>query len=167
MIEQAQKLLEQDIIEPSMSPWSSPVILVIKKDGSIRFVIDYRKVNELTKGYVYELPLINDCLRSLSGFKIFTVLDALSGYHQLLVRECDREVTSFAVPGFGSFQFKKMPFGVKNGPATWNALMDRALGSLKFSSSLFYMDDLLIGGKTFEEMMNKLKLVLNALKRQK
>ena len=165
MIEQTKSLLKQGVIEESRSAWSSPILLVRKKDQSWRFVIDYRQVNALTKNYVYEVPLISECLRSLSGFKLFSTFDCLSGYYQIPIRESDREVTAFTVPQFGSFQFKNMAFGLKCAPATWNALMDKALGSLKFTTAIAYMDDIILGAQTYKETESKMKLVFDALRK--
>ena len=89
-------MLDKNIISPSQSPWSSPVILVRKKDGSLRFCVDYRKVNSVTRKDAYPLPHIDDTLDTLAGSSWFTTLDLLSGYWQLEVAENDREKTAFS-----------------------------------------------------------------------
>ena len=167
IVKQAKTMLDQGVIEPCRSPWSSPIILVKKpqhKGGGFRFVTDFRQVNKLTKNWIYELPLINDYLRSLSGYKIFCSLDANSGFYQIPVKEEDRDITAFIIPGYGSFRYKTMPMGAKTSAQTYQCLMDIALGSLKYTATLVYMDDLLIPGIDFNDMLSKLKLVFNALR---
>ena len=167
IIDQALAMLEKDVIEPCRSPWSSPIIIIRKpesKGGGFRFVNDFRAINKLTKNWVYELPLIGDHLRSLSGYNLFCSLDANSGFWQIPVKEEDRDVTAFLIPGFGSFRYKKMPMGAKTAPQTFQALMDIALGSLKYTAALTYLDDILIPAMNFNELIEKLRLVLTALR---
>ena len=165
VIKQAQSMLEADIIRPSRSAWNSPIVMVKKKDNSFRFCTDLRKLNELTKNWCYEIPLINDYLRSLAGYRLFCSLDANQGFYQVPIRESDKELTSFIVPGFGSFEYNVMPMGAKCSPATYQALMDKALGSLKFTCALVYIDDVLITGLDFKDTLDKLILVLSALRK--
>ena len=119
--EEARKLLSEmlkkDVIQPSSSPWASPIVLVQKKDGSVRFCVDYRKVNAVTRKDAYPLPRVDDTLDTLSGSKWFSTLDLISGYWQVEVDEKDREKTAFCMPE-GLFEFKVMPFGLCNAPAT-------------------------------------------------
>ena len=108
IIKQTKQMLDQDIIEPSRSAWSSPIVLLKKPESKgigSRFCTDFRQINQLTKNWAYQLPLINDYLRSLSGYKLFTTLDAAQGFYQVPIREEDKEITAFIVPGYGSFQF--------------------------------------------------------------
>jgi hypothetical protein len=113
-------MLNEGIIEPGASPWSSSIVLVRKKtpDGSIkyRFCVDYRSLNAVTKPDAYPIPNILDTLDSLGNSKIFSVLDLASGYHQIGIQEEDKEKTAFSCHR-GHFQFTKLPFGVNNGPA--------------------------------------------------
>ena len=111
-----QKMLERDVIQPSASPWVSPIVLVQKKKGSTRFCVDYRKVNKVTRKDAYPLPRIDDTLDTLSGAKWFSTLDLISGYWQVVVDPKDREKTAFCTPE-GLFEFKVMPFGLCNAPA--------------------------------------------------
>ena len=167
IINQAKQMLEQNIIEESRSPWNSPIILIKKpesKGSGWRFVNDFRKVNELTKQWVYELPLIKDYFRSLSGYQLFCTLDANSGFYQINIREEDRDVTGFIVPGMGSFRYRKMAMGLCTAPQHYQALMDICLGPMKFTTALCYLDDLLIPGYNFENLMERLRLVLIALR---
>ncbi|GFX07415.1 hypothetical protein TNCV_5091301 [Trichonephila clavipes] len=96
--EEVQKMLDEGIVQPSESPWSSPVVLVRKKDGSWRFCVDYRKLNSVTKKDVYPLPRIDDTLDCLKGAKFFSSMDLRSGYWQIEIDEADREKTAFITP---------------------------------------------------------------------
>ena len=156
------EMLAQDIIEPSVSPWSSPVLLVKKKDDSWRFCVDYRKLNAVTVKDVYPLPRIEDALARLNGAKVFSSLDLQAGYWQVPVAYADREKTAF-ITADGLWQFKVMPFGLCNAPGTFQRMMDQVLGDLRFSSCLVYLDDIIIYGKDFAEHQVRLEQVLRCL----
>ena len=119
-------MLDKDIIEPSSSPWSSPILLVTKNDDSICFCIDYRRLNAVTVKDVYPLPRIDGSLDALSGSKWFSTLDLVSGYWQAEIVESDRPKTDFQVKK-GLFQFKIFPFGLSNAPAVFERLMELVL----------------------------------------
>lgn len=135
--EDAKKIIEDmhknGAIEPSISPWSSPIVLVKKKDGSTRFCVDYRKLNDVTKKDSYPLPRIDDTLDILSGAKWFSTLDLQSGYWQVEIDERDREKTAFSM-GDGLWEFSVMPFGLCNAPATFERLMEHVLKGLNWKT---------------------------------
>ena len=113
-------MLEKKVIQPSSSPWASPIVLVKKKDGSTRICVDYRKVNDITRKDAYPLPRIDDTLDTLAGARWFTTLNQISGYWQVEMSEKDKEKTAFCTPS-GLFEFNVMPFGLCNAPAHLNA----------------------------------------------
>ena len=119
-------MLHKDIIQPSQSPWASPIVLARKKDGSVRFCADYRKVNEVTRKDAYPLPRINDNLETLSDSKIFSTLNLASGYWQVVFTENDRQKTAFCTTE-GLYEFKVMPFGLCNAPATYGHSLNRSI----------------------------------------
>eukprot|EP00731_Ephydatia_muelleri_P002128 Em0001g2128a len=165
--EQVNKLLhemqENDIIHPSSSPWASPIVLVQKKDGSVRFCIDYRKPNAVTTKDAYPLPRIDDTLDTLCGSKWFSTLDLLSGYWQVEMSPEDRHKTAFCTPQ-GLFEFKVMPFGLCNAPATFQRLMDLVLAGLQWSKCLVYLDDVILLGTTFGEHLDNIRAVFDRIR---
>ncbi|GBL59728.1 Transposon Ty3-I Gag-Pol polyprotein [Araneus ventricosus] len=128
--DEVEKMLERRIIQPSESPWSSPVVLVRKKDNSWRFCVDYRRLNKVTKKDVYPLPRIEDILDCMQESKFFSSMDLSSGYWQIEVNKPDRETTAFITPE-GLYEFNVMPFGLCNVPATFERMMDNLLRHLK------------------------------------
>ena len=158
-----QDMLNKQIIQPSTSPWASPIVLVRKKDGTLRFCVDYRKLNALTRKDAYPLPRIDDALDTLAGSKWFTTLDLISGYWQVEMSDDDREKTAFCTPD-GLFEFNVMPFGLCNAPATFQRLMDAVLAGLQWSSCLVYLDDVIIPGKDFEDHLQNIRVVLERLR---
>ena len=164
LIEQEiDEMLEAGVIRPSCSPWASPVTLVPKKDGTSRFCIDYRKVNNVTKKDRYPLPLIQDIFDQLSGASIFSTLDLKSGYWQLPVAAEDIEKTAFICHA-GQFEYLRMPFGVANGPSTFQRLMNKVLAGLIGQCCMVYLDDIIIHSKTPEDHAKHLQLVFDKLR---
>ena len=137
-------MLERNIIENSMSSWSTSIVLAEKKpkDGSVkcRFCVDYRALNAITKPDAFPIPNISDTLDSLGQSKIFTVIDMASGYHQIPIRPEDKEKTAFSCHQ-GQFQIVKMPFGLNNAPATYQRCFDDFLMCLKGPDRLVHLDD--------------------------
>ncbi|GFX27079.1 hypothetical protein TNCV_439851 [Trichonephila clavipes] len=160
--EEVQKMLDEGIVQPSESPWSSPIVLVRKKDGSWRFCVDYRKLNSVTKKDVYPLPRIDDTLDCLKGAMFFSSMDLRSGYWQIEIDEADREKTAFITPE-GLYEFKVMPFGLCNAPATFERMMDNLLRHFKWTMCLCYLDDIIVFSETFEDHLIRLRLVLKCL----
>ena len=117
---QVHDMLEQGVIQPSNSPWASPIVLVKKKDGKYRFCVDYRKLNSVTQKDAHPLPRIDDLLDFLHGSVMFSTLDLRSGYWQINMHPDDREKTAFATPD-GLWEFLRMPFGLSNACATFSA----------------------------------------------
>ncbi|MCG8033578.1 MAG: reverse transcriptase family protein, partial [Candidatus Thiodiazotropha taylori] len=160
--QQIDDMLEKDVIQPSSSPWASGIVMVQKKDGTKRFCVDHRRLNDVTTKDAYPLPRIDDSLDQLSGAKWFSCLDLNSGYWQVEVDDDDREKTAFASRK-GLFEFKVMPFGLCNAPASFERLMETVLAGLNWQICLIYLDDIIVTGKTFEDMVNNLDQVFNRL----
>ena len=161
-----QKMLDQGLIRPSDSPWASPVVLVRKKDGTIRFCVDYRRLNEVTRKDAYPLPRIDACFDCLGRSSWFCTLDLRSGYWQVPVQEDDIEKTAFITPQ-GLYEYLVMPFGLTNAPATFERLMEKVLKGLQWKQCLVYIDDIIVFGATFEETLDNLGQVLQRLRQAK
>ncbi|XP_043206108.1 uncharacterized protein LOC122372666 [Amphibalanus amphitrite] len=157
------KMQRDGIIRPSCSPWSSPVVPVRKRDGSLRLCIDYRRLNDLTHGDSHPLPRVEDCLDALSGSSWFSVLDLQSGYWQQEVKDSDKEKTAFSTHT-GLWEFSRMPFGLKGAPASFQRLMMAVLAGLTWRECLVYLDDVIVFGKSFDEALSHLDHVLCAVK---
>ena len=165
---QLKDMQETGVIQPSNSPWTSPIVLVRKKDGSLRFCIDYRHLNSVTKVDTYPLPRIDDLLDQLGKSKYFSTLDLASGYWQIPVHPDSQEKTAF-VTTRGLFEFRVMPFGLRNAPAVFQRLMERVLTGLNPEDGPdfvdAYIDDVLVFSQTLDEHLHHLSLVLDAIKK--
>jgi len=156
-------MLDNDIICPSSNPWSSPVIVVRKKDGSWRFAcIDCRKLNSVICRDAYPLLRIDSTLDSLADATYFTTLDLASVYWQVAVEEQDKEKTAFSTLD-GHFEFNVMPFGLTNASATFQRLMECVLAGLVGEQCLIYLDDIIVLSPTFKEHLPCLSRVFQAL----
>ena len=168
-----QKIKQEDVwvdemlsggqIEPSDSPWSAPVVLVTKTDGRTRFCVDYRRLNLATVKDAYPLPRIDGTLDMLAGKRWFSTLGLASGYWQVSLSPEARCKTDFATHS-GLFQFRVMPFGLCNVPATFESLMDRVLQGLRWSRCLVYLDDIISFGTTFDDSLDNLTLIFERLR---
>lgn len=167
IIQQSVKeMLEQDVIEPSDSPYSSPIVIVKKKDGKPRFCVDYRKINAITTDVASPLPHVSDTLKDLGEAKYFTTLDLKSGYWQVPMHNNSKQFTAFSVPDGGLFQFKVMPFGLKNAPASFQKMMSQeVLAGFLRDFAIAYLDDIIVYSKTLKEHLHHLSLVLERLQR--
>ena len=141
--DQTKLMLEQNIFEPAASSWASNVVLVRQKDGRLRFCVNYRRLNEISRQDTYPLPRINTCLDALSGAKWFSTFDLRSGYHQVLMDEESRHKTTF-VTRERTFKFRVMPFGLTGAPATFPHLIDLVMNGLNPESCRVYLDDIIV-----------------------
>ena len=155
------EMLKAKIIQPSKSPWCFPVVVVTKKDGSYRFCTDFRKLNQITKTSSWPLPVIDDMLTVLGKAKYFTTLDLKSGYWQIPLREEDKEKTAFGCHR-GLFEYNVLPFGLTNGPSTFQQLISVVLNELG-DFSMAYLDDIIIFSPTLEDHMRHMNKVFERL----
>jgi hypothetical protein len=160
---QVKLLLEKGYIEPSISPYGAPILFVQKKEGSLRMVIDYRALNKITVKNKYPMPRIDDALDELQGATMFTSLDLTSGYHQLRISAEDVPKTAFRTPQ-GLFQWRVLPFGLTNAPATFQTAMNTIFRPFLNKFVLVYLDDILIYSRTPEEHCLHLRQVLEVLR---
>lgn len=145
-----QELLDTGVIRESESPFSSPIVVVRKKNGDIRLCIDYRKLNLRTVKDAYAPPNIEDTFMALTGSKWFSVLDLKSGYYQIEVEEADKPKTAFVCP-FGFYEFNRMPQGVTNAPSTFQRIMEKCMAGLNLKEVLVFLDDIIVFSKDLEE----------------
>ncbi|KAL2083788.1 hypothetical protein ACEWY4_021561 [Coilia grayii] len=162
MKELLRGMLEGGVIRESSSPWAAPVVLVKKKDGTWRFCVDYRRLNDVTHKDAYPLPRIEESLTGLKGAAWYSTLDLASGYWQVEVHPEDQEKTAFATP-MGLYQFERMPFGLCNAPATFQRLMQRCLGDKVHDFLLIYLDDLIAFSSDFASHLGHLEQVFRRL----
>ena len=154
-----EDLLKQNIIRKSQSPWNAALVVVPKKDGTIRMCVDYRNLNALTIRPIYPIPDTKHLLDSLSGSAYFSSIDLSSAYYQCEMAEKDKPKTAFATRK-GHFEFNRMPFGLSGAPATFQRLMNLMLEKENWEICLIYLDDVMIFGRTFEEHLQRVACVL-------
>lgn len=159
-----QEMKEAEVIRESYSPYASPVVLVRKKDGTLRFCIDFRKLNQKTIRDSYALPRIDELLQIMRGACWFSSLDLKAGYWQIEVAEGDKEKTAFTLPPpFGLWECNRMPFGLCNAPSTFQRAMERCLGELNHTACVVYLDDIIVFGSTIDEHLERLDKVIGRL----
>ena len=161
---EVRDMLAKDVIEPSVSPYAAGVVLVPKKSGETRFCVDYRGLNQVTRADHYPLPLArSEIFDTLGGAKVFSCLDCQQGYWQVSVAEEDRHKTAFRC-FLGLFHFKRVPFGLKNAPSTYQRLMAHILSGYTGKFCHCFIDDIIIFSATFEDHLEHLRLVFERLK---
>lgn len=159
---EVDEMLRLGVIEPSSSPWSSPIVVVKKSNGEYRFCVDFRKVNQVTKRNAYPLPHMNMILDRLRSAKVLSSIDLKSVYWQIPLEEKSKEKTAFTVPGRGLYHFNRMPLGLQNAPACFQRLADN-LGADLEPYIFVYIDDIIVGNfnthlqilsKIFDRLLN-------------
>lgn len=161
---QLDEMLEMGVVEPSSSAWNNPILFAPKPNNELRFCLDSRKLNAVSKGDAYPLPYISHILDQLRDARYLSSIDLKSAFWQIGLDPASREKTAFTVPGRGLFHFVRMCFGLKGAPATQQRLMDRIFGP-EFQNKVFvYLDDIIIISSTFDEHIIFLKKVFERLK---
>ena len=166
--QQISKMIEDDIIVPCKSEWNFPIIMVPKKidvsgKRKWRLCIDFRRLNEVTIGDSYPLPNIQDILDKIGRARYFTMLDCASGYLQIPISPEDQKKTAFSTSS-GHYEYKRMPFGLKSAPATFQRMINAVLRDAIGERCFVYMDDILIFGETLQEHNSQLKEVFEQLR---
>ena len=159
-----KEMLDMGVIQPSAGPYASPIVLVKKSDNSIRFCVDYSKLNSVTVKDNYPLPLIEERIDQIFGSSVFSGLDLTSGYWQFALTASSRELTAF-ICHLGLFEFLRMPFGLCNAGATFQRSMEHILVGLAFAMA--YVDDVLIHSRSHEEHLNHLQVVFERIRKAK
>ena len=152
-------MLEAGAICPSQSPWCNVVVLVWKKDGTLRFCMDFRCLNAHTKKDSYPLPCIQEALESMMGLAHFLSMDFKLGFWQIKMAPGSQQYTAFTVGNLGFYEFTCMPFGLCNAPVTFQHLMQNTLGELNLTYCVIYLDDVIVFGRMEEEHLECLRMV--------
>lgn len=160
--DQVDKMLGDGIIEPASGPWASPIVIVEKPGAEPRFCIDFRKINKATVKDSYPLPRVDDSLDFLARGRYISTLDLARGYWQVAVAADSKPKTAF-VSHKGLYQFKVMPFGLSNAPATFQRLMNTVLAGLTHNCCMVYLDDIVVASPTFDQHLSDLGRVLRRL----
>ncbi|CAI5482703.1 unnamed protein product [Closterium sp. Yama58-4] len=166
MTQQVRHFLAQGFIQPSRSPWAAPILFAPKKDGGLRMCIDYCALNVATVKNRFPVPRVEDLLDAVQGARVFSKIDLRSGYHQIRVVPEDQHKTTFCTKQ-GLYEFRVLPFGLTNAPATFQTLMNTVLSEFLGSFVVVYLDDILIFSKSKEEHVQHLQRVFEVLRREK
>ncbi|MGL5708693.1 MAG: reverse transcriptase domain-containing protein [Aeromonas sp.] len=158
-----ENMLKQGIIQPSTSPWCSRVVPIRKKNGKLRLCVDYRALNAITVKDAYPMPRIDEIIDSLADAKIFSTLDATTGYYQIPMKGSDMCKTAFAWKS-GLYQYTRMPFGLCNAPASFQRAMDKIFQKEKDNFVIPYLDDIIIYSKSIKEHLKHLEIVFGKIK---
>ena len=154
-------MLDAGVIRPSNSPWCNAVVLVRKKDGSLHFCINFRRLNSLTVKDSHPLPRICETLESLAGTAHYTTIDMNSGFWQVPMDDESKQYTAFTLGSMGLYECESMPFGLCNAPPTFQRLMLNCLGELNLTYCLIYLDDIIIFSRTEEEHLERMRVVFD------
>jgi len=160
---EVQRQRDLGVTEPSSAEWAFPVVLVLKPDGTMRFCVDYRQLNEVTVRVVYPLPRMDDCIDFLGDAKVFSTLDCNSGCWKIPVADEDRDKTTF-VCHEGAYRYIRLPFGLSNAPATFQRAIDMILAGLKCKICFEYLDDIIVFSQSAGEHVDHLREVFTALR---
>ena len=161
--EHLKLMLDAGVVQPSNSPWCNAVVLVRKKDGSLRFCIDFRRLNALTVKDSHPLPRICETLESLAGAAHYSTFDLNSGFWQVPMDEESKQYTAFMLGSMGLYECESMPFGLCNAPPTFQRLMQNCLGELNLTYCLIYLDDVIVFSEMPEEHLQRMRVVFNRL----
>ena len=162
--EQLKEMFDQGVVRLSSSPWASLVVMVKKKDGTLHFCIDFRKLNDFTIKDAHPLPRIDDTLEALKGAKYFSTLDLKSGYWQVPIKEKHKLKTAFRTSSEQLYEFNRLPFGLCNASTTFSQLMDNVLSGLSWEVCLYYLDDIIVFSRGWQEHLNRLRMVFSRLR---
>ena len=157
--EHLQEMLDGGAIRPLQSTWCNAVVLVRKKDGGLRFCIDFRRLNARTKKDSYPLPQMQETMESLVRARFFSTMDLKSRFWQVKMSEKSRQYTAFTIGSMGIFEFLQMPYGLCNAPVTFQRLMQNCLGELNLTYALIYLDDVIVFSRTEEDHLIRLWVV--------
>ena len=162
--EHLKLILDAGVVQPSNSPWCNTVVLVRKKDGSLHFYIDFRRLNALTVKDSHPLPHVCETLESLAGTAHYSTFDLNSGFWQVPMDEESKQYTAFTLGSMGLYECESMPFRLCNAPPTFQRLMQNCLGELNLTYCLIYLDDMIVFSEMPEEHLQRMRVVYNYLR---
>ena len=163
--EHLKLMLDAGVVRPSNSPWCNAVVLVRKKDGSLHFCIDFRRLNALTVKDSHPLPRICETLESLAGAAHYSTFDLNSGFWQVPMDKESKQYTTLTLSSMGLYECESMPFGLCNAPPTFQRLMQNCLGELNLTYCLIYLDDMIVFSEMPEEHLHRMRVVFNHLQK--